>query len=310
MDKVKIFYKPPEGRGWYNGERKGGVSVKEERTAVYDEKLRVEAYRFRGATRPFPSHFHDYYVIGLVEAGERVLSCRGRRYVLAEGDILLFSPGDSHACVQSGEALDYRGVNISREVMLDLVQEVTGRRELPRFAQPVIRDEAAACCFRSLHRMVMEGNRELGKEEGLLLLLFLLLQRFGQPLPEGGPQCGAEVERACAFMEEHFGERICLDQICRQAGLSRSALLRAFAREKGVTPYNYLENVRIGKAKQLLEQGVPPAETALRTGFSDQSHFTNCFTRFIGLTPGMYRELFPDRGQSIRKEGTEHGSDK
>ena len=93
-------------------------------------------------------------------------------------------------------------------------------------------------------------------------------------------------------MEEHFTERIYLDQICRHAGLSKSTLLRAFTKSKGVTPYCYLENIRIGAAKKLLEQGVAPIEAALQTGFSDQSHFTNYFNRFIGLAPGVYREIF------------------
>ena len=83
-----------------------------------------------------------------------------------------------------------------------------------------------------------------------------------------------------------------LEQIGRCAGLSKSALLRAFTHTKGVTPYSYLINVRIGQAKRLLEQGIPPVEAALQTGFSDQSHFTNYFSRFIGLAPGAYREIF------------------
>ena len=89
-------------------------------------------------------------------------------------------------------------------------------------------------------------------------------------------------------MDRHYAQRIRLDQLCRCAGLSKSTLLRAFVRAKGVTPYCYLENIRVGKAKRLLEQGVPPVEAALETGFSDQSHFTNCFSRFIGLAPGIY----------------------
>ena len=46
------------------------------RTAVYDESLQIEAYRLQGTQRPFPNHFHGYYVIGLVESGTRRLSCR------------------------------------------------------------------------------------------------------------------------------------------------------------------------------------------------------------------------------------------
>ena len=44
-----------------------------------------------------------------------------------------------------------------------------------------------------------------------------------------------------------------------------------------------------------------PAEAALRTGFSDQSHFTNYFNRVIGLTPGVYREIFLEREEQDGK---------
>ena len=71
-----------------------------------------------------------------------------------------------------------------------------------------------------------------------------------------------------------------------------STLLRAFTRAKGITPYHYLVNLRICAAKRLLEQGASLLEAAMQTGFSDQSHFTNCFSRYIGLTPGAYQEIF------------------
>jgi len=269
---------------------------KEIRTVVYDDELRIEAYRFEGIVQPFPNHFHEYYVIGFVEDGERVLSCKNQEYTIRKGNVLLFNPGDNHACIQSGDGtLDYRGFNITKEVMLNLAEEVTGRRELPGFSQNVILDEEAASCLRPLHELVMKGSCEFGKEESLLLLVSRLIQEYGRPFESCIPECRDEIEKACAFMEQHCAERIYLDQICRFAGLSRSALLRAFAKSKGVTPYSYLENIRIGRAKKLLEQGVPPIEAALRTGFSDQSHFTNYFTRFIGLSPGNYREIFLDK---------------
>ncbi len=266
---------------------------KEVRTVVYDEGLGVEAYRFEGIAQPFPNHFHEYYVIGFVEAGERTLSCKNQEYAIKQGDILLFNPGDSHACVQSdGGTLDYRGLNIAKEVMLDLAEEVAGKRELPGFSQNVIRDDEAACYLRPLHESIMSGSGEFSKEENLLLLLSLLIQHYGQPFEHCMPECRAEIEQACAFMEEHYAEHLGLEQICRRAGLSKSALLRAFTRSKGVTPYRYLENIRIGRAKKLLEQGASPLEAALQTGFSDQSHFTNYFSRFIGLSPGIYRDIF------------------
>lgn len=277
---------------------------KETRTVVYDDELRIEAYRFEGIVQPFPNHFHEYYVIGFIEDGERCLSCRNQEYTIAKGNIVLFNPGDNHACVQSDDGtLDYRGFNITKEVMLDLAEEATGKRELPGFSKTVIFDEEVTCYLHPLHELVMKGSCEFGKEENLLLLISLLIQRYGQPFKSCIPECREEIEKACDFMEQRFADRIYLDQICRYAGLSKSTLLRAFTKSKGVTPYSYLENIRIGKAKKLLEQGVPPIEAAMQTGFSDQSHFTNYFNRFIGLAPGLYRDIFSEK-KSTKEEAS------
>jgi len=271
------------------------------RAAVRDGGARVEAYRFEGITQPFPNHFHEYYVIGLVEQGERTLRCRDREYAVRKGDLLLFNPGDSHGCVQSGGGtLDYRGLNVPKETMLDLAEEAAGLQALPRFSQNVISDREAADRFRPLHERMMEGGTD--KEESLLPLLSLLLRRYGQPLERPVPAPSDGVEKACRYMERHYAQRVTLEEVCRRAGVSKSTLLRAFVKAKGVTPYSYLENVRVGRAGELLRQGVPPVETALRTGFSDQSHFTNCFSRLIGLPPGAYREIFRDTGGTAHEK--------
>ena len=142
---------------------------KEIKTVVYDDELRLEAYRFEGVVQPFPNHFHEYYVIGFVEGGERCLSCRNQEYTIGKGNVILFNPGDSHACIQTDDGtLDYRGFNITKEVMLDLAEEVTGKRELPGFSQNVICDEEITCYLRPLHELVMNGSFEFGKEESLL----------------------------------------------------------------------------------------------------------------------------------------------
>ena len=68
---------------------------KEVRTVVYDESLQIEAYRFEGIVQPFPNHFHEHYVIGFVENGERRLSCRNADYTIGRGTVVLFNPSVS-----------------------------------------------------------------------------------------------------------------------------------------------------------------------------------------------------------------------
>lgn len=276
----------------------------EEKTFRYDGDLRIEAYRFQGYAQPFPLHFHPEYVLGLVEGGGRRLTCKSREWDIGPGDLLLFNPGDLHACVQSGGVLSYRSLSIPMEVMLDLAQAVTGERKLPVFSQTVLQDSCLAARLASLHDMVLGGAPALEKDEALLLLTAELIRICGVTVPRE-PAAGAiDVEPICAYICGHLSERIRLDHLCRRAGVSSSTLLRAFGRAKGVTPYQYLESVRISEAKDLLDQGLPPAEVALRAGFTDQSHFTNCFTRFLGLSPGAYREQAAEK--HLRK-GTEHG---
>ncbi|MBD5170025.1 MAG: AraC family transcriptional regulator [Oscillibacter sp.] len=264
------------------------------RTLCHDGDLGLDACQFQGMEQPFPHHFHDYYVLGLMEAGHRRLFCKNVDYIIGPGDILLFQPGDSHGCASSGgEKLDYRSLHIPQETMLALAEEVTGVREPPVFSENVIRDQEMAENLLRLHRMVMEGSREFEKEEVLLLLAARLVERYGRTVSP--PVCaGDEVARACAYMEAHFSERVALDQLCRESGLSKSALLRAFTGSRGVTPYRYLQALRIGQAKILLEQGIPPAEAGLRTGFSDQSHFSRFFTQFIGLPPAAYARMYQE----------------
>lgn len=277
----------------------------EEKTFKYDGDLRIEAYRFQGYAHPFPLHFHPEYVLGLVESGSRRLTCKGREWDIGPMDLLLFNPGDLHACVQSGGALSYRSLSISMEVMLDLAQAVTGERKLPVFSQTVLQDSCLTARLSSLHNMVLNGASALEKDEALLLLTAGLIRICGVTMPQE-PAAGAiDVEPICTYIRGHLSERIRLDHLCRGAGVSSSTLLRAFVRAKGVTPYQYLESVRISEAKDLLGQGLPPVEVALRTGFTDQSHFTNCFTRFLGLAPGAYREQAAEK--RLRK-GTRHGA--
>lgn len=280
------------------------MNPNELRTVVYDAKLHLEAYRFIGIVQPFPNHFHEHYVLGLVEQGQRTLCCKNREYALQPGDILLFNPGDSHGCTQSdGGTFAYRAFNVPQNTMLALAEEITGAHMLPSFAQNVLRDAALADCLRSLHELVLQGRSDFQKEELLFYLFSALLECCGQSSVHSVSTFPQEVEAVCTFIQQHYAEHLTLEHLCRCAGLSKSTLLRTFVQAKGVTPYRYLEAIRIQKAQQLLGHGFSPAEAALRTGFADQSHFTKTFSRFIGLTPGLYREIFID----ITKEEPSHG---
>ncbi|MHA6529332.1 AraC family ligand binding domain-containing protein [Paenibacillus sp. BAC0078] len=268
--------------------------AREVRTVVFDADLRLEAYQFEGIMQKFPNHFHDYYVIGFIERGKRSLVCNHKEYSLSSGDVVIFNPQDPHACeAVDGRALDYRCINIQPEVMREYVQEITGSNVLPRFTQPVLYQSELALSLHELHLMILESQSDFQKEELFMFLLEQLLRDYTDTEPPCPTrELTAEIKIICEYIESHYAHSITLNQLSELAGISKYHLLRLFTKQKGISPYCYLETVRINHAKKLLEQGALPIEVASQTGFSDQSHFTNFFKKLIGLTPKQYMRIF------------------
>ncbi|MNH96081.1 Arabinose operon regulatory protein [compost metagenome] len=279
------------------------VLTREVRTVVFDTDLNFEAYQFEGIMQKFPNHFHDYYVIGFIERGKRHLVCNQEEYILNSGDVIIFNPHDPHACAQiDGSTLDYRCINIQPEVMRKYVLEITGQEYTPQFTQNVLYQSELALPLHDLHQIILEDKEGFHKEELFLFLLEQLLNEYTDAdFPPPAQELTLEIMTICEYMESHYTESITLNQLSDLVGLSKYHLLRLFTRQKGISPYCYLETLRINHAKRLLGQGMPPLEVAGQTGFSDQSHFTNFFKKLIGLTPKQYMLIFT---QQARAEDT------
>lgn len=265
---------------------------RELRTVTYDSELGIEAYRFQGVMQKFPNHFHEHYVIGFIENGRRRLTCRGHEFILDGGELLLFNPLDVHTCEQVDErALDYRCLNIPWEVM-EKVNRKEGLAGRPYFRQPVVWRSRVKSVLREVHMLIMEAESALRKEELFLELLARLVADFSDETPSASVKSKAAIQSVCAYLETHMDVSVTLDELSRLVGWSKYHLLHSFTQEKGISPYSYLVTLRIGKARKLLEQGVPPVEVASRTGFSDQSHLTRFFKKCLGLTPRQYMDIF------------------
>ena len=97
------------------------------------------------------------------------------------------------------------------------------------------------------------------------------------------------VEILKTYINEHTGEDLSLKQLSKVCGYSSSFIAHNFKKEFRETPHKYILNLRIRKAKELLEQGYSVKATALDTGFHDAYHFSNTFKRECGVYPSRYR---------------------
>lgn len=267
---------------------------KEIRTVRFDTELNIEAYNFKGIMQKFPNHFHEHYVIGFIESGQRYLSCKNKEYTVKTGDLLLFNPGDNHTCEQiDGRTLDYRCINIKPEIMSKVSYEITGKKHLPYFTQQVVFHSELVSSLSELHLMIMQEEKDFKKEEIFFFLIEQLIKEYTEPTPPVAIiEPSTEIKAVCEFLEKNYRENITLNNLSDLTGLSKYYLLRSFTRQKGISPYSYLETIRINRAKKLLEKCISPVDVALQTGFSDQSHFSNFFKKFIGLTPKQYMNIF------------------
>jgi AraC-like DNA-binding protein len=72
------------------------------------------------------------------------------------------------------------------------------------------------------------------------------------------------------------------------AALSRFELVRRFRRDTGLTPHAFQTNLRIARARDMLNRGEPAAQVAAQCGFADQPHLTRTFKRAVGVTPARF----------------------
>lgn len=158
------------------------------------------------------------------------------------------------------------------------------------FRAVVLEDSEFMKDFLQLHRAMKKGGPVLGRESALLSFLHTLAARHSTAtvrVPRDGNE-GFAVKRSKQYLEEHYAERVLLQDLARLTGLSPYHLNRSFCRIIGMPPHAYQLQVRLARARWLLRRGQSIIETALLAGFADQSHFTRHFKRAVGVTPGEY----------------------
>ncbi|MCU0569206.1 MAG: AraC family transcriptional regulator [Oculatellaceae cyanobacterium Prado106] len=156
----------------------------------------------------------------------------------------------------------------------------------------MVQDEGLAQQVLELHQILEQSPHPLEQQSQCVEILSSILQHHANLTvrTQTEPLEHQAVRLIKAYLNENFSNPISLEQLVELTQLNRSYLIRVFRQTVGMPPYTYLNQIRVEKAKQLLQQGMEIAAVAIAVGLSDQSHLTRHFKQIVGITPGQYRK--------------------
>ncbi len=113
------------------------------------------------------------------------------------------------------------------------------------------------------------------------------------PIEErSGGLSAQQMKRIVDYVQAHLTHALTLEELARQLGFSPYHFARLFRETAGESPHQFVLRQRVERAKNLLKAGdLTLAEVTIESGFANQSHLTQIFRRYTGLTPKAYRKL-------------------
>ncbi|MGV1793967.1 helix-turn-helix domain-containing protein [Rhizobium sp. A37_96] len=256
---------------------------------------------------PFNWHYHPEFELTLTvdSGGVRFVGDHVERY--GDGDLVLLGPNLPHAWQSEaliGTARLHRAIVcwFSREWidgLMALMPEYGSLAALTAAAGRGLEFDAATVA-RLRPRMLALGTLPPAMQalelQGILLDLASVRGRSlasGEVSVSETPRDRERMRRVLTWLHAHYREPLRLAPLCAIAHLTDSQLQRVFKRSTRMSISQYVTQLRIGEACQMLVQtDLPMNHVAVECGFSDTAHFARQFRAAKGLPPTHYRQSF------------------
>ncbi len=102
----------------------------------------------------------------------------------------------------------------------------------------------------------------------------------------------SRVSKVINHVQEHYEQKLAIDEMANMAGMSVSAFHRAFKQVVTDPPLQYIKKIRLNKAKTMMVQdGMPANVAAVKVGYESATQFSREFKRYFGLPPSKADEI-------------------
>lgn len=246
------------------------------------------------------SHEHTIN-LSLASRPVRLLQIReGKTHtgLYSRGDISI-TPAATPIFARWDEADNHLQIRIASRFIQQVARETLEAKgdRLELLAEFRIRDPQLEAIGMMLLTEFQQGDRasKLYIESLANVLAVHLIRQYATtqpkiPIYEGGlPQ--RQLLQVLDYIQEHLDQDITLSDLAALLNLSPFHFSHQFKRSIGITPYQYLLQQRIERAKQLLNQSDRSiTDIAFLCGFSSHSHLSKQFRQLTGMTPKAYRQ--------------------
>jgi len=262
---------------------------------------------FSGEGRPHPLHkigpaIHDYALVHTVLSGHGIYRTRGQSYTCRGGDSFVIFPGELFSYqADAEEPWHYVWVGFVGTHAYTLLDSmgITPEHPVVRGARlPDLRP-----LYNSLNDTLQQTDDPLLADLEGSGWLRLILGQLGRICRGSGTSTDLDtaaidrqIEQAIRFMSLHYTQPVSIDQLSRTLGYHRTHLSRMFKRTTGLSPKQYLMQIRLERAQTLLsDTSIPVDQVASAVGFNDPLYFSKKFKEWAGTSPSAYRKELPQR---------------
>lgn len=252
----------------------------------------LELLHASNITHDYPSHMHEEHSLAVMLRGTETTTIRGTSHIAHAGELVFINAEEVHSNQSLGS--EYRLIKV-RPAILNRIARDLGRAASanPSFPRVVVQDPLLARKLLKLHLKLEQNTSALEQESDFVSTIGLLLTRQDRNYRAHRTELRAKREESYVnlvrdYLKEHYAANVSLSQLTALTNLSSFYLLRVFHNSTGFPPHEYQTQVRIAHARKLIRKGTSLAETALETGFFDQSHLSRNFKRIVGVTPRQY----------------------
>ncbi|MFI3237152.1 MAG: AraC family transcriptional regulator [Lachnospiraceae bacterium] len=250
-------------------------------------------------------HCHDFFEMAYIMSGSGKYSVDDELVDVTEGDLLIFNPGVQHKAIPvegAEQPTTEFFVGFTEVKLVDYpwnfipfatsgnVIHTTGELKQKLFK---------ICVSMAAEQEVFKVGRYFMLKAYLVQMLTLVIREHSAPLHKPHDVCSFDsvnkkyvVGQIVNYFEDHYNEKVSLDRIAENMYLSPFYISKIFKSEIGEAPIAHLINIRLEKARELLEKDetLTVQKIAVQVGYEDAYYFSRLFKKKYGMSPSQLRK--------------------